>query len=125
MYSLEVMTRVRVSLLALSATSRSRRIAWRIPLLFVGAASLLFLGDAGIGWWLLSWFVDALLVDGGKKSNAGWCFHSFHHSSSRFPPLGWRWMVVRGARMCCRCHLRLQGRLSFPVSFGLCVLRHS
>ncbi|KAG2654328.1 hypothetical protein PVAP13_1NG487419 [Panicum virgatum] len=81
-------------------------------------------GSASILPWCLC-FVDALLVDGGKKSNAGWCFHSFHHSSSRFPPLGWHWMVVRGARMYCRCRLRLQGRLSFPVSFGLCVLRHS
>ncbi|KAG2549175.1 hypothetical protein PVAP13_9KG175600 [Panicum virgatum] len=67
--------------------------------------------------------VDALLVGGASKSHAGWCFHRFRHSPSRIPPLGWRWMVVRGARRSCRCHHQLQGRSSCPVSCGLCTLR--
>nr|TKW25222.1 hypothetical protein SEVIR_3G101750v2 [Setaria viridis] len=46
-------------------------------------------------------FVDALPIGGVRKSNAGWCFHRFHHSLSR-TPLGRRWMVVRGARTRCR-----------------------
>nr|TKW12726.1 hypothetical protein SEVIR_5G054550v2 [Setaria viridis] len=68
--------------------------------------------------------VDALLVGGASKSNAGWCFHRFRHSSSRIPPLGWRWMVVRGARRSCRCRHRLQERSLSLVSCGLCALRH-
>ena len=43
---------------------------------------------ASVLLWCLC-FVDALFVDGVSKSNVGCCFHHFHHSPSRFPPIGW------------------------------------
>ena len=48
---------------------------------------------AAVVTWRVSFFgvcfVDALFVDGVSKSNVGCCFHHFHHSPSRFPPIGW------------------------------------
>jgi hypothetical protein len=74
--------------------------------------SLPFMGEVSTDVWLHLWlekfyrqhlcFIDALLVGGDSRSIAG--FHRFHHSSSRIPPLEWRWMMVRGARTRWRCH---------------------
>ena len=70
-------------------------------------------GPVNVLLWRLC-FVGVLL-GGASKSIAGWCFHSYCHSPSRVPPLGWRRMAVRGARMCCRCRHQLQRRPSCPI----------
>jgi len=115
-------------LLVLSATLKVKAGALPRSSLFMGephSSSLLFMGEAAlaVGCYhdsmsVLLWrlcFVDALLVGGAIKSNAGWCFHRFRHSPSRIPPLGQHWMAVRGTRMCCQMSspvYQFQGRSS-------------
>ena len=51
---------------------------------------------------VLSWclcFIDALFVGGDRKSNIGCVSTAFAIPPQEFPPLRWRWIVVRGAWM--------------------------
>lgn len=85
--------------------------------------------EVDTGHWLLSWFGECSLSAPllRRCSPCWWCkkiqcrvvFPPLPHSPSRIPPLGWRRMMDRGARMCCRCHHQLQGRSLFPVCSGL------